>query len=121
MFKSKFFLFLLVVGLFGAGVSIARELRSSYEVSMQIRQLQSQIQELENHNTELAGLLTYLESPEYQEQEARQKLNLQKPGEHVVILPEVEVPAKKIPTNPTLEVELKSNWKNWWNYFFSNS
>jgi hypothetical protein len=54
------------------------------------------------------------------EQEARLKLNLQKPGESVVIIPGVGGGRELGENVAGMEGENKaiSNPKKWWNYFF---
>jgi cell division protein FtsB len=57
--------------------------------------------------------LYYVNTPQFIENEAREKLGMVKPGEHIVLAPP-PAPATS-PSNPT---NFTPNWKKWWNLFF---
>lgn len=72
---------------------------------------------LQNAKTKNEGLkreLAMVESPQYVEKEARDKLNLVKNGEVVVLLPSTSPPPE--PT-PTIFEEIP-NWEKWRRVFF---
>lgn len=86
---------LLVVGGFLAGVflvfvgvSLVQELRRRYLLEQQIRALKADIEMREQHVQELTELKKYVSTDAYIERVAREKLNYQKSGERVVVLPE---------------------------------
>lgn len=57
--------------------------------------------------------LYYVQTPQYIENEAREKLGLVKPGEHIVLAPpQVEDEKQRAVTDST------PTWKKWWNLFF---
>jgi hypothetical protein len=117
---SKLGLFLLLAAFCGMVYLLAGEIDKRYSLEKEIRSLSAQIREIEASNTELANMIDYFSSISFQERELRQKLNLQRPGEHVVVLPALNAtnsaPQSQIlPTGPASE---EPNWKLWWNYFF---
>jgi hypothetical protein len=66
--------------------------------------------------------ITYLESKDYQEKEARDKLNMQNPRENMVIVEPGLAPTKE-PSDTSGENGKKlfvktTNVQKWWNYFF---
>ena len=66
-------------GLFG--VSLSKELIRRYEINKEVNKLKAEVTTLEGRNKALADLIQLYNSPSYQEQQARAKLNLRKPGE----------------------------------------
>lgn len=68
---------------------------------------------LKKENEELQKELARVQSPEYIEDMARDKLNLQKEGEVVVVLPEISASPE-----PQTEITINPNWKKWWKLFF---
>ncbi len=56
--------------------------------------------------------LYFVNTPQFIEQTAREKLGMVKPGEHIVLAP---------PPTDTLkpaDLNYSPNWKKWWNLFF---
>lgn len=50
---------------------------------------------------------------EFVEGQAREKLGMVKPGEHIILAPPEKIEEKKI-----IAVDNTPNWKKWWNLFF---
>ncbi len=69
---------------------------------------------LEDQSLKLVRRLKYLQSDEFVEYEAREKLNMAKEGEHVVLITRKE--ADNLASKDT-EKNLK-NWQLWIKYFF---
>lgn len=118
IFRSKFILLLILAALGVLSYFFSIEFKKRYVVEREIQNMDKQIAGLEKNNSELSNLIGYLQSPSFQEKEIRQKLNLQKPGEHVVVLPSEK-------TDGTLQsaaqdgAAQKPNWQKWWDYFFN--
>jgi cell division protein FtsB len=107
------------------GWSFAGEFVRNRETREEIKRLQQQVNELTEHNQELATQLQRYSNSAALEREARLKLNLKKPGESVVALREKEqsvfVDGDTVTENTvgsTAGSESKSNFKKWLNYFF---
>ncbi|MGB9706966.1 MAG: FtsB family cell division protein [Microgenomates group bacterium] len=82
----------------------------------QVRLAEKRVLELERKKEKLSEERQYYQSKEFIEEEARNKLNMAKPGETIVILPPnignlVSRPQPEL--NPQLP-----NWKKWWKLFF---
>ena len=95
-FNSKLALFGLVALVILIGYSVIREKGEQQETTQNFRSLEQEIAELENQSLELAAMIKYLRSDEFVEREARQKLNLQKPGEKVVLIAEDQAAASNV-------------------------
>lgn len=84
-------------------------------VEKQISDVQNQINDYETQNQQLQSLLTYLQSDQSLEQQARLNLNLKKPGEEVVV---VENGQPNPEAGPASSAGSVSNLAKWWAYFF---
>lgn len=78
-------------------------------------------EKLETNNRDLAGLLDYFASESYKEREMRVKLDLQKPGEQVIIISQEGENASPVNLSAGAGDNSRfANLKKWWNYFFGN-
>lgn len=99
-----------------AMVFAARVLIQKYQVDSQIAKLQDQMNKIKQNNDQLTYLIQYFGTPQYQQQQAREKLNLKKNGEFVVGLPQNADSTDSAQTNAENNT---SNLKQWFNYFFA--
>lgn len=85
------------------------------------QRLSNEVDELKQHNQELEDLLAYYKTDSYKEKEARARLNYQRPGERLVVVP---IPAgEDVSSDLTVGPETKqatpeSNPSQWWSFFF---
>lgn len=113
------FLALLLLVVF-AGYHFFRAKHKQIEISKEVAELQKQIDEFENKNKNLEQLAQYLQTDDFKEKEAKQKLNLVKEGEKVIIVKKSEI--KKTSEEdqiikPEIEID-RPNYYYWWYYFF---
>jgi len=126
LLKSK----LLIIGeitlLIFISVALGKEIIRRYQIRHQIEGLQAEIQKLEQNKVELSELIEYFNSESFNEEQARLKLGLQKPGESVVVVPseqgyvkgaEIVLDEQGIGYSNS-DQEDSSNPQQWWNYFF---
>jgi len=114
-----------IVLLFFIGVVTVRESYSGWKVDQEIKALESQADELEGRNKRLMEIAQTLQSPERMEVEARKRLGMQKPGEHVVVLDglsasgswQTQMQLDVIPEKPEIAL---SNPEQWLNYFLKS-
>lgn len=70
----------------------------------------------------LSEQIEYLKTSEFREQQTKEKLNLKKPGESVVIIKPVPGTEKNISfprdENVVIHTESDPNWKKWWKFLF---
>jgi len=89
--KVKFLaIFLLALTGF-AGYHFLETRLKQNKISQEVAELQEQIDEFEKKNKNLEQLSSYLQTDDFKEREAKQKLNLVKEGEKVVIVKKEEV------------------------------
>lgn len=104
------------------GISLGKETYRKKQVQKEIEGLQDQIKKLNQENSDLNNLIAYFSTQEFQEKEAREKLNLQKDNEQMVVLRK-ELPAKNDeqatePQVPAAPEDNSPNWQKWLKYFF---
>lgn len=114
--RSKFTSWLLTMVLVGVAFFSGRMYLEKREINSEIAKLQAQADLIKKENDDLSGLIKYWNTTEFQEREAREKLNLKKEGEFVVVLPESEETVSGASTNS----REKSNINKWFDYFFNN-
>jgi len=78
---------------------------------LRIDESQNRLTQAQKENLELKRKMMVVQTEYYKEKQMRDKLNLQLPGETVVVLPEEEEPS-----DPKEEIELETmkNWEKWW-------
>jgi cell division protein FtsB len=111
--------FLAIIGLIFL-LAIIFPLAQTYSqrllVEKEISDIKGQISDYETQNQQLQDLLTYLQSDQSLEEQARLNLNLKKPGEGVVVVEDKPV---EIGVNVASAPDNLSNLQKWWRYFFN--
>lgn len=85
-------------------------LRQNSEIVTGLRQQEAAEKE---KNRFLQQQLYHVTTPRFIENEAREKLGMVKPGEHIVLAP----PPTTNHTKPSV-ADYSPNWKKWWRLFF---
>jgi cell division protein FtsB len=105
-------------------VSLGKETYRKRQIQKEIENLQTEIQKASQENSELGNLISYFSSQEFQEKEAREKLNLQKDDEKMIVLRKDAAPQNGGETNGGAKnaetpEDNTPNWKKWLELFFS--
>lgn len=123
-FSSKISIIIEVIVLVIVTAAVVKEVVRKYQIQSDIHTLEQQAQALEQRNIELQGLITYLGSDTYKEEEARLKLGLQKPGESVVTVLGTSTDERPSVSSagPEQSTETRTtNPRRWWSYFLSSN
>lgn len=103
------------------GVATIRESYRGWTVDNEISNLEQKAQDLEGRKSQLGVLASQMQDQSFIERQARTKLGLQKPGEHVVILEGVAATRTSwqidVVTPPADASKTESNPRRWWRYF----
>lgn len=105
---------LAVLGLILAILGLASSLVTIVGRRNILKNRQEELARLKVQNEKLQKKLTEVETPQFVEKEAREKLNMAKPEETIVLVDQTE---------PTVHNAFPApnqipNWKKWWNLFF---
>lgn len=115
----RLFILLGVALLFFVGFKYSKEAYKQKQVNKEVAELQAEIDKLNQDNKNLQGLIDYFQTEEFKEKETKDKLNLVKEGEKLVLIKEKEIAVET--TNNRKEIEITLNRPNyywWWYYFF---
>jgi len=112
--------FLAIIGLVFL-VLILLPLAKTYSqrrlVENEINNVRKQISGYEQKNKEINDMISYFQSPQYLEAQARLSLNLKKPGESVIVIN--NQPDNGVAAAPASNSESPNNYVKWWHYFFN--
>jgi len=125
--RSRPFLFLVLIFFIWVAISVVKVSYKKYLLHQEVQKLQEQLANIQNQNARLAEYLQYLQSDSFAEKEAKDKLNMKKEGEEVIVVPELKenlasAGANLAPGSSALAEDktppAKSFWWKWWSYFF---
>ena len=124
--KNKFSLGLVLffVGIIIVGLISYRAIEETYrtrKIEQEVINLKQDAERIQKDNDALANKIAYLQSPEFQQRVAKDKLNMQLPDENVVIVKQSQKDAAVASSVQATQEENSSdspNYVKWWNYFF---
>lgn len=109
--KKNKLLYWILVGVMGVfTVRLGGSVWRLWKAGERIKQAETDVRKQEAENQDLKKRLVEVQSPEFIEKEAREKLGLGKPGEEIVVLP-------KVPIVPVILAVPESNWRKWWKVY----
>lgn len=115
LFNSRLFLFGLIIILIVVGTAIFRERNDYAKNAENIAVLENEISALEKESADLDKLVAYLRSNEFVEEEAREKLNMKKVGEEVVMVPGKKQ-SDELAGEANKNMGVRKNWQLWLDY-----
>lgn len=132
---SKPVLLLEIVILLFFGFKVTKEVLKKRAIEREISRLEADIERLGRDQDKLSSLLSYVRTDGFVEQEAREKLNLGKEGENLLLAPQIDAATSTVgaiagaavspseDTEPSLlepAAPPSSHIKLWWRYFFEH-
>lgn len=103
----------IIIGLYLI-VTLSKSIIDILQKGKSTSNIETTVSDLRKQNITLKNKLKDVQSQEYVEKIARDKLNMAKPGESIVILPE-EIQNPKIEVINKIEIP---NWQKWYQLFF---
>jgi len=123
MFKNRLvYPLLLAIGLYLV-VSLSRSIYSLTQKTKGVDVIKKQVDEQLEENRRLNQELIEAKSPDFIELQAREKLNMAKKGETVVVIPPeliTEIASREATASSSFfdHPEKVPNWKKWWKLFW---
>ena len=109
---KKILFIVIVVILLVIVNGLAHSIYDIWQKKDYVTQAQNELDLQKQQNSQLKAQLTYAQTPEFIEKEARDKLFMTKQGEQKILLPQdSEKTAQENRNN-------LPNWQQWWNLFF---
>lgn len=96
-------------------ISLSRSLWDLWQKQEDLGKVQTKVERLRQENNRLQSELEYVQTDEFVEKQAREKLKLVKPNETVVLIPENVL---KAATAEALPTPMPPNWEQWMRLFF---
>lgn len=115
MKKPLFYIGIFLVST-GLIVKIVGDILRFLKTEEKIKEVEKRVVQLEEEKRKLSQKYQYYQSSEFIEEEARNKLNMARPGETVIILPPNF--QELIGSKKGKQEEKIPNWKRWWKLFF---
>jgi len=121
--RSKSVLVIEILVILFLAYAVTKEIVRRRSVQSEIGRLELQIDQLEKQNIRLADVLKDMTTDNYAEKEARKKLDLQRPGETVILLPNLDTNELVVTQNSESETHSpqSTNPEKWWTFFFGNA
>lgn len=115
---GKLISWVMLFTLFVVGFGTLRNIQTLSKSKLRIKEAEEKLQKLENENRELGFKRDVVNSMEFKESQIRDKLNMVKEGEIIVILPEIEIVKRFAESETTVETQPQEpNWKKWIDLF----
>ena len=115
MLRKKFFNLIIIGFALILISSLGRQVWQLYRAGKNLETAQQKVENLKIENVNLGNQLKEVQSPEFIEKEAKNKLSYVKEGEVVVVLPKQE-------SNQSIEEDKPkkklANWQKWWQAVF---
>lgn len=114
--KITITIFILITGfvLFSLGKQIIFALNAGDRLDSAVEEVSN----LQKENKELQKQLELVQSVDFLEEVARNKLNLTKPNETIIIIPQEEI-SKILSTERKVKEPKLANWQGWLKLFFN--
>ena len=113
--KKGLFLFVLMLFCWFLIVSLAKDLTKVEDGFKRIDDAAKKLSSEEIKNSDLKKKITFVQSDYYKEKVVREKLNMQLPGETVVVLNESgAVSDPGMENDAKNELKTQNNWEKWW-------
>ncbi len=120
-FSSQIFVVIVAIVAVMVVFEYARAYYQDYQVRQEIAYLEDQAQKLESKKVELLEVLKYVKSDNFVEEKARTELNLVKPGEQVMVVPQAKKVSDRQENEAVVRLKNIPNYQKWLNYFSINS
>lgn len=121
---SKIIVIAALIVLIPIIIALTRETYKKNQIQKEIAGLREKAKQIDKKNADIQEQISYLGSKEYQEKEAKDKLNLQNPSENVVVIKPSIAKENQVEEKKTedfiIEEKRVINSIKWWQYFFKN-
>jgi cell division protein FtsL len=124
--KKKFSLTIVffAVGIILAGVITTRAVQEAYrsrEIEKEIEGLKQEAERIQNENETIQKQIDYYSTSQFVEKVSKDKMNMQKPDENVIIVNRTNSEQPQIAGVQSETVQNSQeipNYIKWWNFFF---
>jgi cell division protein FtsL len=122
--KFSFAIILFIGGIILAVAISSSAILEAYrgrKIENEVEKLKQEAQRIQNENGTIQQRISYYSTPQFVERVSKDKMNMQKPDEKVVIVDQGRAEQQPIAENQSETVQTEQNIPNymkWWNIFF---
>ena len=122
--KFSFAIIFFVIGIILAGIISTRAVQEAYrnrKIEKEVEALKQEAQKVQDENGTIQKKIDYYSTPQFVERVSKDKMNLQKPDENVVVVSQGVASQTQTETQKEVATEDNqqvSNYMKWWNFFF---
>jgi cell division protein FtsL len=122
--KFSFAIILFIGGIIltvGISSSAIWEAYRGKKIENEVEKLKQEAQRVQNENNTIQQRISYYSTPQFVERVSKDKMNMQKPDENVVIVDQEKAVQQQISENRREVAQTEQaipNYKKWWNFFF---
>ena len=122
--KVSFAIIFFIVGIILAGVISTRAVQEAYrnrKIEKEVEKLRQEAQKIQSENDVIQKKIDYYSTPEFVERVSKDKMNLQKTDENVLMVSQSAASQTQTENQNELtpeDSEQISNYRKWWNFFF---
>jgi len=122
--KFSFTIIFFIVGIILAGIISTRAVQEAYrnrKIEKEVENLKQEAQKIQGENDTIQKKIDYYSTPQFVERVSKDKMNLQKPDENVVVVNQSASSQTQTETQNEVVAEDSqqvSNYMKWWNFFF---
>lgn len=119
IFSRRMVRFIVIVVSIVIVINLSRSIWDLWRRRDVLGERQEVLRRVEEENKRLQSELEYAQSPEFVEQEARNRLGLGREGEEIVLIRPITKSDQSDQSKSTdKQEENLPNWKKWWRLFF---
>lgn len=108
---------ILMILIFIAAISLIRQTTEALQAGTRLDKATEELTALQDQNRQLKNRLTNVQTVNFVEEQARNKLNLARPNETIVIIAQADINALINPPKSATE-SAKPYWQGWLDLFF---
>jgi len=122
--KISFAVILFIAGVVLAAFISTNAIKEAYRsraIEKEVENLKQEAGRIQNDNNDLQKQIDYYSTPQFVERVSKDKMNMQKPDENVVVVNQGAAQQSRVAgeQNEVYQEESnESNYTKWWNFFF---
>ncbi|HRY27811.1 MAG TPA: septum formation initiator family protein [Candidatus Moranbacteria bacterium] len=122
--KISFTIVFFIAGIILTGIISTRAVQEAYRnrrIEKEVNELKNEALQIQNENAKIQKKIEYYSTPEFVEKISKDKMNMQKPDEKVIVVNQEisrEPQIAGAQQNQIQNEQYVPNYLKWWNFFF---
>ncbi len=122
--KISFTIVFFIAGIILTGIISTRAVQEAYRnrrIEKEVNELKNEALQIQNENAKIQKKIEYYSTPEFVEKISKDKMNMQKPDEKVIVVNQEISQESQIDGVRQDEIQNEQsmpNYLKWWNFFF---